>query len=430
MSQAEQVTLRYNYLMKTTKDAQGDFARTQDGFANKWRTLQGRIEEFSKKIGELLLPYVEKAVNFFDDLIVKVTEMFPNLDKAVVIFGLLAVAIGPLLVVVGGLIVAFGGVIGVGTALFGLISTVGMPVILGITAVVLGLSAPIIGLTTYLGATAAVIGVAIVKTGVLQSAFQGLKSIVQILSSVFKGDLKTATDILINKFGMSRQQAKEFITKILVLKRHVILLGNKLKEIAGNALNKFIAQVRRAAKFVYDNRAEIIRFIGKLADLAVRIIKTAKTAYDKFREMKRIVSETMDTAGRKIKGVINFFNKLKNAISGVVNKIGGLKFPSPPKWLTSKIPGFAEGVRDFSGGWAVVGEQGPELVTLPQGSNVFTTKDTRNMVDRVKLNGAISKQNIFYDYSSPTFEIIAKDLDDVMTYREFYNRVKTESKMK
>ncbi len=32
-----------------------------------------------------------------------------------------------------------------------------------------------------------------------------------------------------------------------------------------------------------------------------------------------------------------------------------------------KIPGFAEGVRNFSGGLAVVGERGPELVSLPRG---------------------------------------------------------------
>lgn len=36
-----------------------------------------------------------------------------------------------------------------------------------------------------------------------------------------------------------------------------------------------------------------------------------------------------------------------------------------------KIPGFANGVRDFTGGLAVVGERGPELVNLPTGSSVI-----------------------------------------------------------
>jgi hypothetical protein len=36
----------------------------------------------------------------------------------------------------------------------------------------------------------------------------------------------------------------------------------------------------------------------------------------------------------------------------------------------AKLPHFARGVQDFSGGQAVVGEQGPETVTLPPGSSV------------------------------------------------------------
>lgn len=37
MSQAEQATLRYNYLMSVSADAQGDFARTSDSLANQLR---------------------------------------------------------------------------------------------------------------------------------------------------------------------------------------------------------------------------------------------------------------------------------------------------------------------------------------------------------------------------------------------------------
>ena len=36
-----------------------------------------------------------------------------------------------------------------------------------------------------------------------------------------------------------------------------------------------------------------------------------------------------------------------------------------------RVPGFAGGVTNFSGGMALVGEQGPELVNLPQGSDVI-----------------------------------------------------------
>lgn len=44
------------------------------------------------------------------------------------------------------------------------------------------------------------------------------------------------------------------------------------------------------------------------------------------------------------------------------------------------IPHFASGVRNFSGGLALVGENGPELVNLPAGSDVFNNSDTSSMV--------------------------------------------------
>lgn len=44
------------------------------------------------------------------------------------------------------------------------------------------------------------------------------------------------------------------------------------------------------------------------------------------------------------------------------------------------VPGFAGGVQNFRGGLAMVGEQGPELVTLPAGSSVHSASDTSAMM--------------------------------------------------
>ncbi len=44
---------------------------------------------------------------------------------------------------------------------------------------------------------------------------------------------------------------------------------------------------------------------------------------------------------------------------------------------------FATGVRNFAGGMALVGEQGPELVQLPRGSDVFTNSVTKQMISNV-----------------------------------------------
>jgi len=45
------------------------------------------------------------------------------------------------------------------------------------------------------------------------------------------------------------------------------------------------------------------------------------------------------------------------------------------------IPKFAEGVTNFVGGAALVGERGAELVTLPRGSNVLPANQTKNVLN-------------------------------------------------
>ena len=71
MSQAEQATLRYNYLLSVTADAQGDFARTSDSYANSLRKLETSVDTLKAHLGEMLLPVVNDVVNavnsLFDD---------------------------------------------------------------------------------------------------------------------------------------------------------------------------------------------------------------------------------------------------------------------------------------------------------------------------------------------------------------------------
>lgn len=59
MSQGEQTALRYQYIMQATADAQGDFARTADGYANASRRVQTAMETIKTKGGQLLMTVVE-----------------------------------------------------------------------------------------------------------------------------------------------------------------------------------------------------------------------------------------------------------------------------------------------------------------------------------------------------------------------------------
>ena len=73
MSQAEQVMLRYNYLMAVTGDAQGDFARNSWNWGHSIKILGEKWKEFMGIVGtglkEVLLPLVQGLIEILDILI-------------------------------------------------------------------------------------------------------------------------------------------------------------------------------------------------------------------------------------------------------------------------------------------------------------------------------------------------------------------------
>lgn len=95
MSQAEQVMLRYNYLMSTTADAQGDFARTQDSYANQTRLLSESWLEFTGVMAEQLLPVLTAIVSWLNNIVAFLTE---NADMVSAVLVGLATTVGILAV--------------------------------------------------------------------------------------------------------------------------------------------------------------------------------------------------------------------------------------------------------------------------------------------------------------------------------------------
>lgn len=79
MSQAEKVTLRYQYVLKNTGQAQGDFAKTSKSWANQIRILKGQIQELLSIIGSGLKNVLTPVVSKLNDLLavaIKVGNIF------------------------------------------------------------------------------------------------------------------------------------------------------------------------------------------------------------------------------------------------------------------------------------------------------------------------------------------------------------------
>lgn len=87
---------------KDGQNALGDFARTQDGYANLTKRLNERKRELSITIGKILLPYAVKLVNKLIQLANLFNGLSPTTKKIIVVVTALAAVVGPLLVVLGG----------------------------------------------------------------------------------------------------------------------------------------------------------------------------------------------------------------------------------------------------------------------------------------------------------------------------------------
>jgi len=417
MDQAQQIALRYSYLMEVSSDSQGDFANTSDSLSNQLRILTGKLTKAKTELGEKFLPYVQKGADFVLKLVDKFDKLPDSIQNVIIVLAGLAAGIGPVIFVIGGAITMI-------AALAAAFSFIGWPIV--------AVGAILAGLVIQWGAFIGIIGTVLVKTGALQWAFEKVKAVVMAVVSVFKGDMNGAfdlmtkkfglskekatifiykikefkdnlikaggvikdvskllgsifsgksqnmIDLLVKKFGYSRKEAENFAKKVNNLRDKIIVLAGKIKNIASDALLKFIDKIKQAAKYVYNHRKEIAQFIEKLVDMGIKVAKAAKAVYNAFKSIKKWGNDTFSTIKKDIDNVVTAFNKVKTAISGVITKIKGIKFPSMPDWF----PGFANGVTNFVGGMAIVGEEGPELVRLPKGSDVIPNNQIKNHVSR------------------------------------------------
>ena len=116
---------------KQSKNAIGDFARTQNSFANTMRVIKGNIEDLAAGFGKVLLPIATKIAQHFKTL----TEHFQKLStkgkKTIAIVAAIVAAIGPLTLALGSVLTVLPAI---GAALAALTGPIGI-VIAAIAAI-------------------------------------------------------------------------------------------------------------------------------------------------------------------------------------------------------------------------------------------------------------------------------------------------------
>ena len=124
LTQLEKIQIRYAEVLRQSNNAVGDFARTNEGFANQMRMLQESMKETGEEIGQKLIPFAQRLINVFNDLLTRLNNLTDAQKDNVIQYGLLAAAIGPLLTMVSTLVINFGKLLPIllsmKSALFGL----------------------------------------------------------------------------------------------------------------------------------------------------------------------------------------------------------------------------------------------------------------------------------------------------------------------
>ena len=75
MSQQEKALLRYNYLLSVTSDAQGDFSRTSDSWANQLRILQLQFESIKATLGQGFINLFKPILKMINQVLQGVAKM-------------------------------------------------------------------------------------------------------------------------------------------------------------------------------------------------------------------------------------------------------------------------------------------------------------------------------------------------------------------
>jgi TP901 family phage tail tape measure protein len=135
---------------------------------------------------------------------------------------------------------------------------------------------------------------------------------------------------------------------------------------------------------------DFVRDLMGLAADGTQTLASAKAAYD--QALTASLAGDDEALGKLSSYADNYLKIAANSLStsaqlaGVrANVIGDLT------GLTGSIPAYANGTSNHSGGWAMVGERGAELVNLPTGSSVTTASNTAKMLDNSNLLDAVNQ---------------------------------------
>lgn len=280
------------------------------------------------------------------------------------------------------------------------------------------------------GAFAASITIAIAAINLLAATFEELPTIVGAVA-----------DLLIASFTFIAEgwtQSANLVTAII--NGEWTAAWNAAQAIV-QATSAFITSVFTALATIVTSNVNIINstVVSTLTDMGVNVQSVMSNLRSQWINAWAAVRNAVVSAVSGITGTVNKLISLvsvslPSAMSSLASRLGSIRLPNPFAALSGaasgllgriravraaisslsslsvSIPGFASGTTFAPGGLALVGERGPELVTLPRGARVDTAQRTRQILDN--NDGPVMNVTIpLQVYGNPEPETVRRSAD-------------------
>lgn len=306
--------------------ATGQAAREADGASGSWRAATTELKNTSKEFGEVFMPTITAAIQAVTKAVKAFSDMSDGQKTAIVTVLALVAAISPIAGIVSGAARMVGTISGA-LAIFTGAATTGSTAAMGLAKIIVALTSPI---TWVVAAVVAAVALIAIKGDEIQAILQKVDAFMQ---NIFARDWTTV-------FG----------------------------PVLGNVMNGFLAgfkSVWNAVQSVLNGIIDIIRgvFTGDWS----RVWNGVKEVF------AGVFNGLVSIAKAPLNGIIGLLNGAVGAINSLIQGFNKVGF-TMPKWLGGgswrpnlpnipSIPYLAKGGTVLSGS-AVVGEAGPELLTV------------------------------------------------------------------
>lgn len=196
--------------------------------------------------------------------------------------------------------------------------------------------------------------------------------------------------------------------------------AKKMSDIMESGVGGAIRELESAMEAIVLNivstfEPTILRMLDSITDTLTFLNKaiTLMNTNDPFEKMAKSMEES-GKAGKTLTSIIStYYDSLKFSPTGLVagvnrrafNLVRNL-FSDDEKTATNNVPKYALGTNDAKGGLSLVGERGPELVNIPQGSQVVPTEKTKELLSQ---RNTVSGDNI-----NITINSTGADIDDII----------------